>query len=537
MIFMKRKIIRALSLMLTLAMLICATYSSMIVSSAAVNPATDTTPGNYIGLEYVGNKWVYYSSNKKIDKSYVGLAMNKSGKWYVKNGAVDFSYNGFFKDSDGLWYLKGGKVDTSRTGLVYHNSYGWIYLKNGKYDTSYNGMAYNSNGWWYVRGGRVDFNFTGLAYNAHGWWYFTAGRIDYSYNSLAQNQNGWWYIKKGTVDFSYNGSFTNNMGQWNVKKGKAVISKKTYPSVTTYEVDAKSVSAKAGTVVRAWRLQYNGLFIEIHRIKYGNQITQKFVHSQDSQVNIEKSVTYQPYINVAYMIVNDPTRLGMASSKTLLGVDKAYVDEMAKKANAVIAINGEANVYKNDHSTVRNGKVEKSSTTVSKTKFLHIYRDGTWQLKAMDNLNISAEIKAGLYNTLVSRQKLEIQNGIYNDSDRDKISDNQYYYSNRTFLGRINSYRYVLAMSEFMPIANAGKVLLAYGVSDATMLNGGNCSYMYVRNVGNTTGAIGKSLKNLSKIGTLETEFFGNNHMIGNNSQGYEMLGGPCQEPDIIYFK
>ncbi|MBQ7653514.1 MAG: phosphodiester glycosidase family protein, partial [Clostridia bacterium] len=422
------------------------------------------------------------------------------------------------------------------TGMAKDSSLGWIYLKKGKYDTSYTGMAKNQYGWWYIRNGKLDQTYVGLAKNQYGWWYLVNGAINKSYNSLARNDYGWWYIKNGTIN-KYNGTFTNNMGTWSVKNGKATITKKNFSSITNYEVDTKSVTTKIGSVIRAWRIQQTGLYIEIHRVKYGNQITQKFLHSQDSQVNIEKTITYQPYVNIAIMTVTDPTRMGIASAKSILGANTAYVEDMAKKNGAVIAINNEATTYSNDHTTVRNGQIEKSSTAVSKTKYLHIYRDGSWQFKAMDNANIGAEIKNGLYNTIRTQQTFMISGGKEVSTPRDQTENGIIYYNNRTLLGRISNTKTVFAVGEFMPISNIDKVMIAYGVTDAVLLNGGNCSSMYVKGVGNTTGAIGKSLKDLNKINVLETEFFGNNHMIGNNSQGYEMLGGACKEPDMIYFK
>ena len=535
---MKIKVVKALSLVVAVVMLFSVSYAQMIVSFAAVEPTTDTTQGNKIGLEKLNGEWVYYGADKKIDKKYVGLAKNDYGWWFVKNGTIDFSYTGTANNIYGTFYVTKGKLDTKFTGLAKDSSLGWIYLKNGKFDKSYTGMAKNQYGWWYVRNGKLDQTYVGLAKNDYGWWYLVNGTINKTYNSLASNDYGWWYIKNGTIN-KYNGTFKNNMGTWNVKNGKATITSRNFSSITKYEVDTKSVSAKAGTVVRAWRIQQSGLFVEVLRVQYGNKITQRFRHSFDSQVNIEKTLTYQPYVNIALVTTTDPARLGIASAKTLLNQNTAYVEDMAKKNGAVIAINAEASVYKNDHSTVRNGKVEVSSTNVSSVKYLHIYRDGSWQFKAMDNANINSEIRNGLYNTVRTQQTMMISNGKAITTDKDRISENstEEYYNNRTMLGRISNNKTVFAVGEFMPTNNISKVLVAYGVKDAILLNGGNCSSMYVKGIGNTTGAIGKSLKSLNKVNVLETEFFGSNHMIGNNSQGYEMLGGPCKEPDMIYFK
>ena len=94
MIIMKVKTTKVLCLLLAMTLLLGTFFSSAIISSAAVEPTTDVTEGNKIGLEKENGAWVYYGSNKKVDKSYVGLAKNQYGWWFIKNGTIDFSYTG-----------------------------------------------------------------------------------------------------------------------------------------------------------------------------------------------------------------------------------------------------------------------------------------------------------------------------------------------------------------------------------------------------------------------------------------------------------
>lgn len=58
-----------------------------------------------------------------------------------------------------------------------------------------------------------------------------------------------------------------------------------------------------------------------------------------------------------------------------------------------------------------------------------------------------------------------------------------------------------------MPLDNMMKVLIAYGARNAFLLNGGNCSSMYVKGIGNTTGTKATQLKNLNKPCVIESEF------------------------------
>ncbi|MBQ7653956.1 MAG: hypothetical protein IJS17_02670, partial [Clostridia bacterium] len=123
---MKKATIKIFSLIIALTMVFSTFFAGSIVSSAAVEPSTDVTAGNNIGLEKQGSAWVYYGSDKKIDRSYVGLAKNQYGWWYVKNGTIDFSYTGTAKNIYGTFYVTKGKLDTSFTGMAKDSSLGWI---------------------------------------------------------------------------------------------------------------------------------------------------------------------------------------------------------------------------------------------------------------------------------------------------------------------------------------------------------------------------------------------------------------------------
>lgn len=105
-------------------------------------------------------------------------------------------------------------------------------------------------------------------------------------------------------------------------------------------------------------------------------------------------------------------------------------------------------------------------------------------------------------------------------------------------LAKINENKYILAVSEFMSLNGIVDVLSAYGAKNAVVLNGGNCSIMYVRGIGNVTGTNATQLKELDKVNTVETEFFADHGMLGLNSAGKPKLGGPCYDAiDIVYAK
>ena len=81
-----------------------------------------------------------------------------------------------------------------------------------------------------------------------------------------------------------------------------------------------------------------------------------------------------------------------------------------------------------------------------------------------------------------------------------------------------------------MPMNTIADLLLKYGAKNAVVINGGNCSYMYVKGIGNVTGTKATQLKNLNKVNVVETEFFANHGMLGLNSAGKPKLGGPCSD-------
>lgn len=295
------------------------------------------------------------------------------------------------------------------------------------------------------------------------------------------------------------------------------------------EVSAGSVKSITGAkVLRAWKLNSNGVNIEIHRIAYGPQITQAFKKANaDGAIDYDKTVTYQPVVNIA-IITCSPEHIGVASSQQLLGTNVGKVEDMGRKSGALIAINGEdGSTYKRGAPTIRNGSVV--STDGQGQKRLLIYKNGTWKVDTLTNENCKSYISQGVYNSLRYQRQVITNGKATNEHDT--------YYHNRTVFAQISENKYIMAMGEFMPLDNMMKVLIAYGARNAFLLNGGNCSSMYVKGIGNTTGTKATQLKNLNKPYVIESEFFAANGMLGLNSAGKQKLGGPCNELDIVYVK
>lgn len=339
-----------------------------------------------------------------------------------------------------------------------------------------------------------------------------------------------------TTSASESGTSSENRGSQTDQSTKPSIKSTTKKKTTAkssgsyskYEVSPSSVTRYGGTIQRAWKISSNGVSAEIHRVAYGPQITQNFVKSNDPGMDVSsKSVKYQPVCNIA-LITCSPTTLKFGVSQQLIGSNVGRVENIAKAAGALIAINGEAAA---PHECIRNGSIYSSSQSANGGYYVRMYRNGAWDYGVMNSQNQNQLVSDGVYNT-VRYQFTLVQDGkaVYNNESG--------YYHNRTVIAQISANKYILAIGEFMPMNSIAELLVEYGVKDAVVINGGNCSFMYVKGIGNVTGTRATQLKNLNKVNVVETEFFANNGMLGLNSAGKPKLGGPCENDiDIVYVK
>ena len=285
------------------------------------------------------------------------------------------------------------------------------------------------------------------------------------------------------------------------------------------EVSPSSVTHYAGTIQRAWRISSKVSSVEIHKVAYGPKITQNFLKSQDSALDVSsKSVTYQPICNVA-IVSCAPTTVKYAITSVVLGTTKSKQEDISKKVGALVAINGEstsaatAMAIKNGNAYFQNG---------AGREVMRLYRNGKCDYGPLNKQNQNQLIKDGVFNTVRYHYVLI--------KDGKKINNNESYYHNRTVLAQISTNKYIFAVAEFMPMNTIADLLLKYGAKNAVVINGGNCSYMYVKGIGNVTGTKATQLKNLNKVNVVETEFFANHGMLGLNSAGKPKLGGPCSD-------
>lgn len=316
---------------------------------------------------------------------------------------------------------------------------------------------------------------------------------------------------------------------------KSTVSKKTSaPKKTTAKTTRGRYESKPGAYVtkpsalnarqtRAWLVKdVSGLDIRISRLEYGSK-TQMFDSSVSSQIVNPKKITYTPACTVAVIKCDSPTRLKISK-----GTEKNKTEKNAVNAGAVIAIDGTKKSYSTSTGAViRSGSLylEFTGSKAKKTNLV-MYKNGRWEFMPLDNDAAKAAIKNGAYNSL-SIQDITIKDGKIVSSYSDSPC------RNRTFLGQINANKYVFMTCEFMPIQSAAEIMLSYGVKNAVQVCGGNCTYMYLKNAGNTTGSKGAGIKGLNKLGYLETEWMAVNGLLKSGK-----YGSPCKdEMDCIYFK
>ncbi len=303
------------------------------------------------------------------------------------------------------------------------------------------------------------------------------------------------------------------------------------------EISASSVKAKAANtrVQRAWRIKSGSTTVEVHKLAYGSPEKRKITYK-----DVTKTMNYQEICNIA-VITCPANHFKSECSEQLLNKEEGLVNDMAKSAGALVAVNCEGYTGHWDDSVKEKkfdgeGPVVKNGEIVQKSggscNYFLIYKSGTWaEPIAVSNSNVNSLINNGLSFTLLPQYQV-IWGGksMINDEMKNETAAQT---RNRTMIGQIDSTHYVMVAGEFMRIREMVAVMLDYGVQKAFMLNGGNCSYMYLKGVGNVTGSISPKLKYLDKVNVLEQEFYGNNSFLGTGKD--RPLGAACPAKDIVY--
>jgi len=288
------------------------------------------------------------------------------------------------------------------------------------------------------------------------------------------------------------------------------------------------------TLLQAWKVADNstGTTVLVQKLSYGSPIT----------VNYNgKNYKIQPACFIA--IVNcKPANIRNTCASLTFHKSQAFVNDMAKKVNALIAINNEGftghwNPDPNVKQTfLTDGPVVKESKVVQNKKgatYLAsaIYKDGTWlKDKSISPANVNAEIRNGLSYTQAPSNVASIWDG---KQIRSFWSQTNIFVNlrNRTLYGQIDANNYLLMVGEFMQVDTLTSVLLHYGAQKGFVCNGGNCSFMYLKGVGNVTGTTSPTLSKFDKLNMLEQEWKGDQNLLSGGK------GSACQAIDIVYVK
>ncbi|MCL2105929.1 MAG: phosphodiester glycosidase family protein [Oscillospiraceae bacterium] len=290
---------------------------------------------------------------------------------------------------------------------------------------------------------------------------------------------------------------------------------------TKHEIDASNISSPiaGGRVTRAWRVQQGGVSVYSYRLEYGDNYEIRGTNG--------KTALVKPVITVS--VVNaSPDRLHFESASMLLGVQKASMSEMARKAGAVVAISG---AYFTPHEglignylpvgpVVREGRVV--SSPGGSSSGLCVYKDGSWRVENIGSGSVNGQIARGLWFSLQDMH-LPLLNGTLNHQWGDLGDDNY------TFFGQVSRDQYVMGVGEFMSRDNMVRVLQAYGAKTLVECNGGNCSEMYLEGVGNAANPARTDL-GADKLNMTHSEA---NKLYGTGNHP----GSVCNMIDIIYFK
>jgi len=307
----------------------------------------------------------------------------------------------------------------------------------------------------------------------------------------------------------------------------------------TPEIPVTGMTSKmpGATILQAWKIEDSstGTSVVVQKLSYGSPIGSYY----------EGRYYSIPQVCFIAVVTCTPNHFGSAAAWPLLnrtGIKKnqALVEDIAKAKGAIVAINNECysghwvpnvvSAFLTDGPVVKDGIIvqDKKGATYDASA---IYKDGTWiRYKSISPANVNAEIQKGLSYTQAPVTGASIWGGkrVVKFGSQTQFMGNL---KDRTAYAQIDANHYLLMVGEFMQLDTMTSILLKYGAQKGFVCNGGNCSYMYMRGVGNVTGTIAPQLKNLDKVNVLEQEWLGNHNLINGGK------GAACPAVDIIYVK
>jgi len=308
----------------------------------------------------------------------------------------------------------------------------------------------------------------------------------------------------------------------------------------TPEIPVTGMTSKmpGATILQAWKIEDSstGTSVVVQKLSYGSPIGSYY----------EGRYYSIPQVCFIAVVTCSPDRFGCASAlktlnKTGLKKGEGLVNDIALKKDALVAINNEGysghwnfsipSTFLCDGPVVKDGMVVQNRGNSYAGSA--IYKNGTWlESKTISPTNVNSEILKGLSYTQTSCSAV-LWNGVRRSDTYTKdtvlLGTGSNALKDRTFYAQVDANHYLLVVGEFMQISRIVDILQAYGAKKAFKCNGGNCSYMYLKGVGNVTGTAAPQLVNLNKLNVLEQEWLGNRNLINGGK------GAACPAVDIIY--
>ena len=222
-----------------------------------------------------------------------------------------------------------------------------------------------------------------------------------------------------------------------------------------------------------------------HEINSTNEtiITNDTYEDNNIKINIKTYYEYETQIYLVNIFINDPSYLKTAFAKDTFGKNiTETTSEMAKRNNAIIAINGDYYGVQEKGYVLRNGVIYRNKS--KNNKDLAIYKDGTFELFREGNTSLEDLYNKGAYNVFAFGPGL-IDNYEIIVSEKSKVRKEQN--SNpRTAIGYIDSNHYVFVVSDGRSKESKGLSLYElatflnkFNIKTAYNLDGGGSSTLY----------------------------------------------------------
>lgn len=200
-------------------------------------------------------------------------------------------------------------------------------------------------------------------------------------------------------------------------------------------------------------------------------------------ITLEEIRAYDSTIYVADVVLSSPEYLQTAFANSAYGRNvTAKTSSIAKKANAILAINGDYYGARETGYVIRNGVLYRSKANRN-AEDLVIYQDGTFGIINESQISAQALLDGGAWNVLSFGPALLIDGEIAvekgDEVGRAKASNP------RTAIGMIDDLHYLFVVSdgrtsasEGLSLLELGQVLLELGAQTAYNLDGGGSSTM-----------------------------------------------------------